>query len=201
MLIFVLLIITAGLLYLAFVPFEKSGQTSIAPPLLTPEPSPTPATQTALALSPNPLIIASTSGSLELTIDTGANNVTAVQIELTYDPNALGSVDIIPGTFFDDPITLLKNVDTKNGKISYVLATSPTGRAKTGKGTVAAIVFTATIASGAKTQISFSPKTLVTAEKVQVSVLKSAENATIFYVQEGSAGQQSTEIGPFKPSP
>lgn len=196
-LIVVLLILAGGLLYLAF-QSNKKESTQIAPPLISPQPTPTPVAQTILALSPNPLVVASPSGTLELTIDTAVNNVTAVQIELSYDPKVFAVTDVVTGTFFTDPITLLKKIDDKNGKVSYVVTTSPSAKAVNGKGVVATIPFTATLASGQKTEISFTDKTIVTAEKVQVSVLKMAENASVFYVQEGSATQ--APIGPVKPS-
>lgn len=198
-LILILLFITSGLLVAAFVP-NKPGVTSttIAPPLTSPIPTPTSAAQTVLSFSPNPLVIASRSGSLNLAIDTGKNNVTAVQLELLYDPKNLTNVAVLPGTFFEDPITLIKNVDSKIGKITYVLATAPNSKAQTGKGTIAQLNFDTTLVSGQKTTITFSKKTLVTAEKIPTSVLKSTDSATIFYVQQGTAGKE--EIGPFRPN-
>lgn len=198
-LIIVLLILASGLLYLAFRSGSKEDSAQIAPPLVSPIPTPTPVAQTVLALSPNPLVVASQSGSLTLNIDTGANNVTAIQVELTYDPTLFAVTDIATGTFFEDPIILLKKIDEKNGKVSYVLATTPAAKAVSGKGTIATLSFTTTIPSGQKTQISFTKKTLVTAEGAQASVLKSAEGATIFYVQQAGGGDQQP-IGPVKPS-
>lgn len=198
LLVLFLLFITSGLLVAAFLPNKpKIVSTTIAPPLTSPIPTPTPAAKTILSFSPNPLIIASRSGSLNLAIDTETNNVTAMQIELLYDPKALTNVAISPGTFFDDPITLIKNTDSKNGKITYVLAMSPASKAQSGKGVVATLSFTTIVASGEKTQISFSPKTLVTAEKIPTSVLKATDSATIFYVQQASTINE--EVGPFKP--
>lgn len=196
-LIIVLLILASGLLYLAFRSNQKDSAT-IAPPIVSPQPTPTPVAQTVLSLSPNPLVVASQSGSLALNIDTGANLVTAVQVELSYDPNIFAVTDIVAGTFFDDPITLLKKIDAANGKASYVLATSPAAKAQKGKGIIATLSFTTTIASGQKTQVSFTKKTLVTAEGAQESVLKATEAATIFYVQQAGTGQ--TPIGPVKPT-
>ncbi len=193
-LIIVLLIVAGGLFALAFMP-QKKGTPTIAPPLTAP--APTPVAQTTLLLTPNPLVIASQSASLNVSIDTGTNNATAVQIELSYNPEQVTAIDITPGTFFDNAITLLKNIDQKNGKLSFALATAPTAKAIKGTGTVATISFTTAIASGGKTDITFSPKSLVTAEKILTSVLKSATGSTIFYVQQQGSGQ--APIGPAKP--
>ena len=194
-LILVLLLIAGVLFALAFAP-QKKGTPTIAPPLTAP--APTPVAQTTLQLSPNPLVIASPSASLILAIDTGENSATAVQVELSYNPEQITAIDIIPGTFFDNPITLLKNIDSKNGKLSYAIVISPSAKAKKGTGTVATINVMTNIASGAKTNITFSPKSLVTAEHVPTSVLKSATGSTIFYVQQQGAGQ--APVGPVKPS-
>lgn len=171
---------------------------AIAPPLVSPEPTPTPSVQTTLSFSPNPLIIASASGTLALSIDTGTNNVNAVQIELSYDPNAITNMKILQGTFFSDATQLLNNIDAKNGKASYVLVISPSGKAQSGKGTVAIVSFTTKLPSGQKTNITFTPKTLVTAEDVPTSVLKATDSAEIIFIQ--SAGEPKEEAGPFKPA-
>lgn len=198
LLIIVLLVITAGLLYVAFRPATQNVQYK-PPPIVA---TPTPVAQTMLSLSPASYVIASPSGSLNVTVDTGQNKVNAVQIELGFDPQAFSVIDIIAGKFFDNPVVLLKNVDLKNGKISFALALPPTAPGKTGTGTVAVINFTTTIASGGKTELSLLPKSSATADKVKPSVLKKATGATIFYVQEVKAATESGQdmMGPFKPA-
>ncbi len=200
--IIILIFIGAGGYFFFTKKMGNAGPIATIPSNTTPIPTPTPNAQTALSFSPNPLIIASPSGTLNLSIDTGANNVNAVQLELSYDPTNLPIVNILPGTFFENPITLLKNIDAKNGKITFVLATPPTGKAQSGKGTVATITFTTQIPSGQKTTFTFTPKTLVTAENIPTSVLKATDSATIFFVQSANTVSQTTgqEIGPFKPS-
>lgn len=195
LLIIALLIIAGGLLYMAFRP---ATQVYTPPPAL---PTPTPIAQTMLSLSPSSYVIASPSGSLSVTVDTGQNNVNAVQIELGFDPKAFSLIDIVPGVFFDNPVVLLKNVDLKNGRISFAYARSPSGLSKKGIGAVATITFTTTIASGQKTDINFLPKSLVTADNVKTSVLKKAAGATIFYVREVKTTTPSGDVmGPFQPA-
>ncbi|MDE2025334.1 MAG: hypothetical protein KGJ07_02485, partial [Patescibacteria group bacterium] len=85
-----------------------------------------------------------------------------------------------PGTFFTNPLQLVKDIDTTNGRISYALGIQPKDKGVKGTGFVAEVKFqfqpTATVSS---TMISFLPKTLVAAQGVNPSVLKSATNATI----------------------
>lgn len=194
-----LFILAGGLVFL----YNNSGKimntnVTVAPPLVSPEPSPTPSLQTTLSFSPSPLVIASPSGTLAISIDTGTNNVNAVQIELSFDPNQITNLAITQGTFFESASPLLNKIDLKNGKASYVLAITPSGPAQSGKGTIATLSFTTKIPSGQKTTITFTPKTLVTAEDIAISVLKATENAEIFFVQ--AAGEQAASAGPFKPT-
>lgn len=178
-LIIILTIVTAGLVYVAITPKQEQP----APTPIAAKPTPTPAAQTTLALTPNPIVVSSQSGTLEVAIDTGKNNVTAVQLELSYDPKVLQNITITtPKTngFFTDPVTLLKEIDAKNGTVSYALGINPTDPPKKGKGILAKLAFQAVRgASGQATQVSFSPKTLVTAEGINESVLKSSSGATI----------------------
>lgn len=194
-----LFLLTGGLVFLYN--RQDGANVSLAPAIVSPMPTPTPAIQTTLSFTPNPIIIASASGTLELSIDTGTNKVNAVQIELSYNPNAITNMKILKGPFFSDATQLLNNIDAKNGKASYVLVVSPSGKAQSGKGTVATIAFTTKLPSGQKTSITFTPKTLVTAEDVPTSVLKATDSATIFYVRSTETDVRTTEIplGPVKP--
>lgn len=176
-LIALLTIITAGLVYVAVTPPKQQP----APTPIVVKPTPTPAAQTMLALIPNPLTISSPSGSLDVTIDTGNNNVTAVQLELSYDPKMLTNVTVAqPKTnaFFEKPVELIKQMDAKKGTIRYAIGIDPTTKAKQGIGIVATLKFRASLGTS---QITFLPQTLVTAEGISVPVLKSATDATVIY--------------------
>lgn len=134
---------------------------------------------TTLSIIPNPLTISTPSASVDVSIDTKTNKVTAVQLEISYDPKALTNVDIAPGTFFDNPIVLVKKIDQQEGRITFALAISPSQTAKMGTGNVAMITFTSLITPVGKTEIKVLPETLVTAEGVSSSVLKSSSGTTI----------------------
>jgi len=178
-LIVFLFIITAGLIYIAVSPKNTSKENTAPTTRIIPAPIP----QTKISISPNPFTASSPSGSLEINIDTGKNNVTAVQIELSFDPKTLTKVTLTPGGFFENPMVLINDVDYKNGKISYAIGISPSGTPKTGKGVVAKIEFTADPQDAVSTKINFMPKTLVTASEATTSVLKEALGTEIIFAR------------------
>jgi len=79
--------------------------------------------------------------ALNADVSTNGNKLTAIQMELSYDPKAITNVDVLPGTFFSDPVVLLKKVDQATGRISYAIAIKANQDAVSGKGTVAIIQF------------------------------------------------------------
>lgn len=183
-LIIVLVLITAGLLTLAFVPFSKNNQSS--PTATTPS---LPAVEKTVVLSLTPDIIqvspASTQSAAAVTIQTGSNKVTAVQLELSYDPQVLTNVKVTPGTFFPNANIFFNTIDTTNGKISYAIGVSPSDPAVSGDGEVATITFTPVkAASIVSSPITFTDKTLVTAENALESVLKETKNAAVVFPQQ-----------------
>lgn len=184
-LIIILVVITGVLVALAVTPEKKPVTPSIIP-------TPTPAAQTALAFSPNPLTIASPSATVDVLVDTQTNPVTAVQLELSYDPKVITSVDVQPGSFFTNPAELLKTIDTKEGKISYALGILPSDNPKKGQGVVATITFRTSLAAGQATQISFLPKTLVTASGIASSVLKTYSTPLLILRQSATPSPQSS---------
>ncbi|MBI4089440.1 MAG: hypothetical protein HY424_01875 [Candidatus Levybacteria bacterium] len=173
-LIFALFIIASTLLAVAL--YKPSLN-----PTLTILPTPTPKElvgQTSLIFG-SPLLsssAASLSYSLPINIATGTNKVTAVQLELQYDPLILTNISVSPGSFFQNPVVLLNQIDTKTGRISYAFGINPTDQGVAGQGTVAILNFKALTSE--KTAIIFLPKTLVAAEGTTQSVLKTTINAT-----------------------
>lgn len=122
--------------------------------------------------------------SLPINITTGNNKVTAVQLEMQYDPLLLTNVTVTPGVFFQNPEILLNQVDVKTGRITYAFGISLLAeQGVIGTGTVATLNFSVNTKALEKTAIIFLPKTLVTAEGVSESVLKEA-NVGQFVVGE-----------------
>lgn len=188
-LIIALFAVTVVLIILAIFPVTQRTSVSIAPTPIIKSTA-----ETVLAFAPP---IASTSAvasgsatySMDINILTGENKVNAIQLELSYDPKALFSVDIKPGDFLTSPTSLLKNVNATTGRISYALAVSPGANGKQGTGTVAVLSFKPFDIT-VPTAIRFLPKTQVAAEGIQTSVLKSTIDTTIF------GGTSSAKLNP-----
>jgi hypothetical protein len=128
--------------------------------------------------------------SLPVNISTGKNKVSAVQLEMQYDPLLLTNVKITADTFFTKPVVLIDQIDTKTGRISYAFGIGPTDQGITGNSKVATLTFSTKADIPEKTAIIFLPKTLVTAEGVAESVLK-----------ETKVGQFTVGISDSTPSP
>lgn len=171
LLIVVLALITAGLLTLALMPKQAPKETPTEAKI-TQNPI-----QTTLTISSTPVPQATPSSyTTDVVINTGQNKITEVQLELSYDPAVLTKVNIEPGPFFLNPKILLKNVDEKNGRITFALAPSD-ALAALGQGIVAKISFRAS-KNISPTKIEFLPKTKVSALDTSESVLKSTVGAT-----------------------
>lgn len=178
-LIIVLFLITCTLLYFAIrIPPYSKNQQSIVP-------TPTPKTadaHTILSMSPAQASESSSIAqhTLAVSMDTGSNAVSSVQLELAYDPQALINVVVTPGSFFTQPNTLINNVDTTDGRISYAIAQQIGVKGKTGKGIVAYISFdVASGFTGSSTTLTFLPKSAIAADRQLFSVLKKATNYTL----------------------
>ncbi len=146
---------------------------------ISPKQAPQPETQasvaqTSLAVAA-PKIDSLGNSSADIIINTQGNKVTAVQMEMTYDPQVLGNVDIKPGPFFTNPTELLKKIG--GGKISYALGVGLGQKGVSGNGVVATISFIK-LANTGKTSINFAPKSLVSAESIIQSVLRNTKGIT-----------------------
>lgn len=117
--------------------------------------------------------------SLPILISTGTNKVTAVQLELSYDPQMMTAISLAPSNFFPKPVSLLNQIDEKNGRISYAIGTSPNESGIQGEAVVAILTFQTRSLLPGQTNISFLPKTQVAAEGINPSVLKEAFSAQI----------------------
>ncbi|MBI2033439.1 MAG: hypothetical protein HYT10_03200 [Candidatus Levybacteria bacterium] len=136
--------------------------------------------QTTLSFSPDPLTVSEDTGKIDLIIDTGKENkVTAVQVAIKYNPRHLPSVDITPGSFFQNPIVLFKKIDDKKGIISFAVALPPGSGGENGQGTFAHITFTTERDSNEITGLQFLPETVVAATHINTSTLKEAINGRI----------------------
>lgn len=177
-LIIILFLFTGGLLILALNKSLYKPTQVIQPP--TPSIKPV-ISETALLFGS--LEIASTSGipktySLPIIINTGTNKVTAVQLELSFDPNILTNVNIAPSTFFKNPNIIINKINNDIGKISYALAKTASESARKGEDALATLTFESKISS-VPSAITFLSRTFVTAEGLDSSALKSTNSAEL----------------------
>ncbi|MDQ5900547.1 MAG: Cohesin protein [Patescibacteria group bacterium] len=139
---------------------------------------------TVLSMTPNPVTAAQTgsaAATAEVLINTNGDLVTAVQLEIAYDPKVLTNMRISPGSFFSTPNVLpVGGVNASTGRITFMLVPSNIREAKTGEGTVATLTFTPNSSSGAtSTEITILEKSLVSARGLTQSVLKSSSGTTV----------------------
>lgn len=181
-LVLVLVGTTALLLLIAIRGEKKTVPTNTTPSPEAMSPTPNVPVETVLAMTPNPVSLdASGNGKVDVTIDSGVNDVQGIQLEMTYDPNALTNIKVTPGTFLKDPVVLMNTIHPDKGTISYWIGITPTQKAVRGTGTVATISFSkkSTASDMAQTEIKLTPQSQIGAAGDTISVLKSATGATV----------------------
>lgn len=176
-LIVILLIVATILVVIAVQPTPKKQVVEIVPTS-----PPASVADTSLSLSPNPVQLSSGQSSVDVLIDSGKNNVTAVQLEIAYDPKILTNVTVKSAAFLPSPVQLLNRNDENNGRISFAVGLAPMQDPVTGTGTVATITFEknpSAPASATSTELTLLDKSLVTMVGEQKSVLKHVQGATV----------------------
>jgi hypothetical protein len=183
-LILILVLVAALLVIVAIQPSQVKNK----PVLVTPKLQPTPVADSTLYISPNPIQMATDSAQAEVFINSGRNSVTAVQLEIAYDPNILTNFTIQPGNFLPSPMVLLNKIDQKNGRITLALGLAPAAEPVKGTGLVATISFErnletniATVTPVSSTNITILDKSLATMLGVSGSVLKNMHGATVIF--------------------
>lgn len=163
LLIAILVFSVSALLALSLQTGQKSKEAAVQPSRA----------ETTLALTAPR--IASGSGILtsDVVINTRGNKVTAVQLELSYNPKKLGYFSAATGKFFPKGTELLNKIDTENGKITYALGAGLGQKGIMGQGIVATLTFSRLVSTGTA-EIKFDPKSLVTEEGNAQSVLQRA---------------------------
>jgi len=121
--------------------------------------------------------------SVHVVIDTDNKPITAVQFEISYDPDVLQGLQITPGSFFSNPIVLQNQIDEKNGVMLYAIAVKPQEAFPQGKGIVATISYTINPGVAGQTTLHFLPLTKVTSANIDQSVLKKITDFTMPTVQ------------------
>lgn len=178
-LIIILFLITAVLFIIALRENTSpaSTQTAVVP-------TPTPFAHSVLSFEPSTVNF--TLGSMKpqvvaIQLNTGGNDVTGVQLEMTYVPTAFNQVNIANGLLFPNPFVIFPpKADTMEGTISFAYGITPGqyNQQHKGFGTVALLTLTPALnpvdINGnriTQTQIKFLPKSLITAKGIDPSVM------------------------------
>lgn len=96
--------------------------------------------------------------SLEVTLDSGENQIVAAELHLTFDPTKLEVQSITNGPLFPN---ILASGTIENGAVSIAVGAADAKQPVTGTGTVAVIKMKAIAATDVPTSIKFSPNTFV----------------------------------------
>ena len=145
--------------------------------------NPTPTTETTAYPTTDPALIASSlsfnryDSAVDVTIDTGIDSVSGVQLKIAYDPKVLTNVKVVPGSFFPNGTVLQNDVDITKGIISYAFAINPGMQGQKGKGQVVTITYTAVPQTA--TDMVFLSDTKVTSQGVNTSVLNKTATVTV----------------------
>lgn len=181
-----LLLLTVLLVAIAM---QTARPTTTTPPQDTTEQTPSPALEakTRLFMSPNQVTLSGNTANITVMMDAQDNPVTAVQLEISYDPKVLSFVSVTPSGAFAEGVPLLNTIDRRNGRISYAIGLSPqqAASALTGESEVASLVFNrvGSASDSASTEVTFLPKSLVSATGISQSVLKESTGATVLLSQ------------------
>ncbi len=150
-------------------------------PTVTSGPKPTAFAHTVLSFMPNPISMDGATGSVEIMVDPRTNPVTAVQLEISYDPKVLTNVVVeSEKTFFTAPLVLINKSDKAAGHITYALGITPAQQPVTTPGNVVKITFSKVPGTTAtQTTLKLDPETLVAASGIGPSVLETSSDLII----------------------
>lgn len=198
-----LVLVTVVLFVVAFRAGKQQQAPSVAPTPVASNPSPMVPAHTALSLATSqPTLAAGQQGKVDVNIDTSDNAVTAVQLELQYDPTAVSNVQVAAGPLFPNPVVLINKNDPATGRVTYAFGILPNHQTVQGTGSIATITFTAKSVAGKQAEFTLLPSTLVTARGVAESVLKTSDSPVKASVTIGQAGaMQQTGTAPSSTKP
>lgn len=163
-LIITLIILTIVLLVVAFTTQNKQA-TPQTQETVTPTPTPIGHTTLMLENSVTQTLGSTSASTVNVVIDTHGDQVTAVQLEIAYDPKVLINMRVTPGTFFATPQVLpVGGVNTQTGRITYMIAPTNIRETQTGTGVVAVLTFNPVRTTGVtETEITLLDKSNVAA--------------------------------------
>lgn len=140
-----------------------------------------PSGHTTLSLSPAVISDTQSPATVDVLIDSKGDLITAVQLDIAYDPAVITDLSIQSGDFFEESQILPLSPQKENsGKATFIITPANIQEIKSGKGTLAKLVFYPK-KTGDKhsTTISILETSLVTARGISASVLRKVGSATI----------------------
>lgn len=190
------LVVVTIILFIIALRAGNQTQAPSTPPQVAVQPTASVPAHTVLSAGPNPLTVApGEQGAVNISMNTSDNNVTAVQLELGYDPNIISNVKVTAGAMFSNPVILIDKNDAASGRYTYAFGITPNSPTVKGTGVVATVTFTALPgAVGKDMQLGLLPTSLVTARGVAPSVLKIATGTVIDVSNSGASGMENTGI-------
>lgn len=141
-----------------------------------------PVLQTYLVMNPGTTTLpANGKGTIAIVMDTRTNEVNAVQLDISYDPKILTNIAIEPSGYFTGGEILLNKIDKKNARIILFMGVPHNQPSFKGKSTIATISFTVlpTLNKNVRTYLAFTPRTIVSAKGINISVIKQATGTII----------------------
>lgn len=107
-----------------------------------------------------------------------------VQLEISYDPNIIGNIQITPGDYFSNPTIVLETISEDTGRISLAIKPGISYARLQRSETIASISFIPRIEFQIPTTISFLPKTTIRTNDGS-NILIKTYNATVVTATSG----------------
>jgi len=157
--------------------------------------SPTPNYESTLSLEPSFLTaLYGEKSTVSVVLDNNktlaSGGTKLVQLEIAFDPDVLGNIQVLPGDIFTNPVVVLNSVNESIGRISYALSVSDAFAGNT-KGTIAKISFIPRMnALKNETSLYFLPKTMIKIDD-QTNTLQAAYGTKIIFTKGTKSATQS----------
>lgn len=149
----------------------------------------------ATSLAITPAIVSkkvSDTFSMEVTIDTGANQVVAAELHLVFDPAKLEAQTITNGALFPN---ILASGIVDRGTASITVGAQSATKPVTGKGTVAVVKFKALEKTDTPASIRLAPNTFVgSLGEGSVNVLVGSTPANVTITEGGTGGAGAAAV-------
>lgn len=116
--------------------------------------------------------------SINVIIDTKNKDIDAVQLEIGFDPRVLSNVQFSPQDMLRDTLLLKETDDLQQGRIFYAAAVHPNKLMIRGKGILGTLTFSVIPGVEGITTVSFLPRTKLTSQGIEQSILHSATEIT-----------------------